>query len=442
MTFASLFADLQIFAIFLLVGYLLREMLPPLQKLFLPSAVIGGLIALIGGQQCLGLWVVPKSFSSYSGTLITLIMACLIWGLRIDKQRVTGYFDYICTCSAVRYGQVFFGAIIGIALRKVWTSLPIGWGTMGIAAYYNGHGTVAAYGAVFEQLGAGNLHTGIGMIMATLGLISAVLVGMVFVNVGVRLGWANYTKNSSTGSLYTERGLIPSDKRTSLGAVRVPSSSVNSFAFQFAILLFVCWFGKMLMKTSATYVPFMKNMPSMLDGIIGAVILWPIVAKLGLGDFVDRKTCSTISGFCLELLVLSAVATLNLKLVSAFMTPILIHMAVIGVFTAIMAMWVCRKWAAKDGFEKGLMLFGMAMGAVPTGITLVRAADPDFQSEAVEAYGVVAGWNGMFYFWNPVVFPTLAVTLPWAEPALAGAITLIFLVLGYLVARKNHAVKA
>lgn len=437
MTFASLFADLQMFSLFLLAGYLLRELLPPLQKLFLPAAVIGGVVALVGGEQVLGFWTVPESFSSYSNTLIMLIMACLVWGVSIDRQRLHSYLDYLLMVNSVRFGQVFLGALSGILLRMVWAELPKGWGTMAMTAYYNGHGTVSSYGAVFEQLTGSPDYTSLGMIEATLGLLVAITIGMVFVNVGVRKGWATYMNPDAKIGTYTERRLLPKKQQTSIGTAKVPSGSVNALAFQFAILMALCLLGKYIVKIVATVFPPLSSLPSMMYGIIGAVLVWPILKKVHLGEYVDRKTCSTISNFCLELLILSSIATMNLQLVSKFFVPILIQMVIIVVFTALICFVYNRRLSKTEWFEKGLMLFGMATGAVPSGMALVRAVDPEGKSYAVEAHGVSASISTPIMFWMPAVLPALAINMPWGEVGVGLGLCLFCMVTAWVLFHKR-----
>ena len=60
MTWGSLIYDLSIFSIFLIIGFALRELIAPLRELFLPASIIGGVVALVLGQQCLGLIVIPN----------------------------------------------------------------------------------------------------------------------------------------------------------------------------------------------------------------------------------------------------------------------------------------------------------------------------------------------------------------------------------------------
>lgn len=440
MTFSSFFVDLEWFSLLLLAGYLLREFCPPLQKIFLPSAVIGGVIALIGGEQVLGLWQVPEVFSSLSGSLIILIMTCLVWGVKIDLSRIKSYADYFCFLNAVRFGQVMMGALTGILLKMVWTGLPQGWGTMAFSAYFGGHGTVASYAGVFESLGQGTDYSAIGMIEATMGLITAVVVGMVMVNIGVRKGWATYVKpdGSNKGSAYEERRLLPKEKRTAIGTTKVPSGSVNALVFQFAMLMGCIFLGHNLLKLLGKYVwSGFSSFPNMLYGIIGAIIVWPIMQKLKLDDYVDRKTCTTISGFALELLILTSIATLNLSVLSAFWVPIVIQFVIMTIFTGWLCFWYNKRIAEKEWFEKSLFVFGQSTGATPSGLTLVRAVDPDSVACPGEAHAVQSGVAGVIFGWLPALLPVLAINMPWAEVGVGALGFIVCFAAGWILFRKN-----
>ena len=437
MTFATLFNDWMILCAFLLAGYLLREFVPILQRIFLPAAVIGGFIALIGGPQVLGIWAVPKSFASYSSSLIILVMTCLMWGVNIDMKRIEGYVDYFCVIQGVKFAQIAVGALTGVLLCKIWPALPTGWGTMGIAAYLGGHGVVASYGAIFKDLGIPE-NMDLGMIMATIGLLCAVTVGMIIVNIGVRKGWCQYVKPGDKAQSVVEKGLLPKDKRAPIGTTRVPGSSINNLAFQFAMLMVVILVGKMLLQLCGTFIhPMFKKLPNYFYGIFGSLLIWPIMCKCKMQDYVDRKTCSTISGFCLEILIVGAIATLNLKLVSDFYIPILIHFVAITVATTLICLWYNYKITENEWFEKGIFIFGQATGSTPTGLALVRAIDPDSVATPGEAHAVAGAVGTPFFFWVPAVLPLLAVNMPWGEIGLGVLGTAIPLGLGWILFRKK-----
>ena len=66
MTIKTLCSDMLLLAVFMLMGFFIREYIKPLQKLFLPASLIGGLLILLLGQQVLGVVTVPDSYSECS----------------------------------------------------------------------------------------------------------------------------------------------------------------------------------------------------------------------------------------------------------------------------------------------------------------------------------------------------------------------------------------
>ena len=103
MTLQSLLDDLAVFCIFLMIGFLLREFIKPLRKLFLPASIIGGAVALILGNQCIGLVQIPDSFEGVSGVLITVVTTSVVFGIDINLERLKSDIDYTLACN-VMYG--------------------------------------------------------------------------------------------------------------------------------------------------------------------------------------------------------------------------------------------------------------------------------------------------------------------------------------------------
>ena len=127
MTVASLFSDMILIGVFMLAGFFVREIVKPIQKLFLPASLIGGLLALILGQQMLGLVEITESFSKFSNVLIAPIMAALLFGVTINRKKVVGYLDYICVEQGIYGMQMAVGAALGALLAVLWPGLPKGW---------------------------------------------------------------------------------------------------------------------------------------------------------------------------------------------------------------------------------------------------------------------------------------------------------------------------
>ena len=148
MTIAQLFTDLGILSLFLLAGLALREIIKPLQKLFIPASMVGGLLALVCGPQVMNWVAIPKSYGQLSGTLINLILTCLVFGVTINKKRLANYIDYCCLATGLKGAQLAIGAALGLVMTYVWTDLPAVWGTMGVFSFLGGHGNATAVGKI------------------------------------------------------------------------------------------------------------------------------------------------------------------------------------------------------------------------------------------------------------------------------------------------------
>ena len=83
-------------AVFMLMGFFIREYIKPLQKLFLPASLIGGLLILLLGQQVLGVVTVPDSYSGIPNVLIDIVMASLVFGVSFNRDKIFSYLDYVC----------------------------------------------------------------------------------------------------------------------------------------------------------------------------------------------------------------------------------------------------------------------------------------------------------------------------------------------------------
>lgn len=318
--------------------------------------------------------------------------------------------------------------------------MPYAWGMMAIYTYWGGHGAATTAGTIFEEMGNSGM-LGLGIIMATLGLIVAMLAGMVWVNIGARLGWSSYTKEkASTGDAPV---LLPENERRSLGVGTVSSDVVNGLALQFAIVLLCMFIGEKLFKSLAlvpipAFASVMKTIPALLYGIVGAFIVWYIMRKTHTDSYADLEGIKNIGGVALEICVCSATATLNLKLFASFFVPILIHMVAIILLMSFICMFLVRRWLKREWFELGLMAFGQGHGSTPSGLALARCVDPSSKSDNWKAFGFAIGVTTPFTSTFAAILPPLAMQSQWYIVALGGAVTLACILFGELVIRRQN----
>ena len=392
----EILTDLTVLGVFLLIGLVVREIVKPLQKIFLASSIIGGLLLLALGPQVLNLVEVPDSFSGYSGAMIRFIMCALVFGTNISKEKLVSYGDYMMVVHSVYGWQMALGLGLGALFCQIWPSLPEGWGFLAVQAFYGGHGTSAAAGGVFQEVTGSSDYTDLGIVMATFGIIAAMTMGMVVVNIGVRKGWATYVKEVSKKPAWYYGGVLPKEEQKSIGTQKTNANSVNAVALQLGFVLASMWIGERIGDLFVMIFPVLSGVSTLAWDTVGGLVGWYFFKLVRLDRYVDKQTVNQLSGVALEILLVGAMATLNLTVLITNIVPIVIMSLIICILTCIWPLFMARMTCKEEWFEKALMIIGQSTGATPTGMALVRAADPNGDSCAPEAHGVYSG----LFFWT------------------------------------------
>ena len=430
----ALLTDLTVFGVFLLVGLVIREICKPLQKIFLSASIIGGLALLILGPQVLGVVAIPKTFGGFSGAMIRFIMAALVFG-GINKDKLISYGDYMMVVHSVYGMQMVLGVALGALLGTIWPSLPVGWGFLGLQAFYGGHGTASAAGNVFKEATGSGVYTDLGIVMATFGIICAMTVGMVVVNIGVRKGWATFVHEVQKQPDWFYGGVLPKEEQKTIGTQKTTSSNVNALALQLGFILTSMWIGEFVGRIFVRFFPVLKGVALLAWDTLGGVLGWYFFQLIRLDKFIDKKTIGQLSGLALEVLLVGSMATLNLKVLAANIVPLLIMSVVLCGLTIVWALWMAHMTCKDQWFEKALMIVGQSTGATPTGMALVRAADPNNQACSPEAHGIYSGvtfWTAFF----TSLCPTMLAAGNFSFTYIAGIVQFVVPVLiGFLVFR-------
>lgn len=432
--------DLALLMVFMVIGVVLLQIVKPLQKLFLPAGLIGGAVALVLGPQVLGLVQLPNTWNGLPTPMINVVLTCALFGVTINRTKMKNYLGAINLIVLTYFAQMFVGCLVGIGLGKIWKNLPYSWGLMTVYTYWGGHGAATTAGTVFESLGVPDMIS-LGIIMATFGLIIAMVAGIPLVNYGVRKGWAtNVSPEETSGDVLTI--LVPEDKRKPLGFASVTSESVNGLALQLGFILLSIFIGSTLFKT-LTKVPVpafssvMKMIPALLYGIVGAIILWAVMRKTGTDRYADMASVNTISGVALDICVCSATATLNLKLFASFLAPLLIHLVCIIILMLFICVVLLRRWMKHDWFELCLMAFGQGHGSTPSGLALARCVDADHKSTSWEGFGVALGVFTSITSTLAAVLPFVAVQSQWIPVGIGLIVTIGCLLFGEKVIKRQ-----
>ena len=184
-------------SLLLLLGMALRQRLRWLRALGIPEALVAGLLGLLIGpfgpfpifpEQVYKVW------SQTPGVLISLVFATLFLGQRLPSpgviwKRAAGQTAF---GMVLGFGQYLVGGLLVLAvLQPLLGTNPLMAALIEVG-FEGGHGTAAGMGATFRELGLPAGET-LGLAMATVGVLTAVIIGSTLVVIGRSRQWLEQT---------------------------------------------------------------------------------------------------------------------------------------------------------------------------------------------------------------------------------------------------------
>ena len=120
--------------------------------------------------------------------------------------------------------------------------------------------------------------------------------------------------------------------------------------------------------------------------LIGGIIIQVIMNRLDLDYLIDRAYQERIAGVAIDVVVASAIASINLTVLSDNIA-IFLSLAIAGIIWNIMAfVYIAPRIIPVNWFERGLGDLGQSMGVTATGILLIRMVDPRNKTAAFESF--------------------------------------------------------
>lgn len=402
----------------MMIANTLRNLIKPLRKLMIPSAVLGGFIVLLADF----FWKKLTGSSMFaSSTLETLTyhglgLGFVAMSLRsVEKTRENhlrrSAFDSGVLVVATYLLQGILGLVITVALYYLLDSffasgllLPMGFG--------QGPGQAYNWGRTYENMFGFVNGTSFGLTVAAMGFVSASVGGVVYLNVLRRRG--QFT--GETGNIVTDEDLTA---HTITGKGEIPlTEAMDKFTIQLAlvfiayILAFLFMKGMNVIINTGAFGDFGFNTVqpliwgfNFLFGTIFALLLKAVLQALKKKGVIKREYMNNflqnrISGFMFDMMVVASIAAIDL---SAFQyRKFIIPLVVLCVVGAAVTYWylsiVCKRVYPGYRHQAFLMMYGMLTGTASTGIILLREMDPQFQTPAAADLVNLQPWAIVFGF--------------------------------------------
>ena len=459
-----MFNLLNVLFAFIVVGFLLlvarfiKHKIGLFQTLYLPESIIAGAIALLLGTGALGAIAVslgaePDSYiagglfppemrevwSQSPGVFINIVFAALFLGEHIpnpkDIWRKTA--PQVAFGQTIAWGQYVIGILATLLiLTPLFGINPIA-GALIEIGFEGGHGTAGGMANTLTDLDfpeGGDLALG----LATVGIISGIIFGTLLAHWGRKKGYVQSEPASVTEGDAQFQETAPTETSGVLArrAQLMQNFLIDPLSLNFGFTGMAIAIGWIILQIltaieSVTWgrsgLELIASVPLFPMALIGGIIIQVVMKRLDLDVLIIRRLQERIAGVALDLLVVTALASINLAVLGANI-GVFLTLAIIGIAWNVIAfVYLAPRILPVYWFERGIGDMGQSMGVTATGILLIRMVDADNRTGAFESFA----YKQLFF--EPIVGGGLFTA---AAPTLInefGSVSVLLLTAGLLI---------
>jgi ESS family glutamate:Na+ symporter len=392
---SSFTESMVILVIILVLSRFIKRGSDTLQRFFIPSCLVAGVMGLILGPQVLG--TIPSeitdTWKALPKLLINVVFAGLFLGRVIPSAREIWKAGgpMIAFGNTLAWGQYVLGiGLVMFFLTPFFGTNPLAGALMEIS-FEGGHGTAAGLAPVFQELGWSE-GTDVALALATFSIIAAIFSGLIMIN------W----HHRKTGHVISKEDREEQRKKlirngynlvTLARKVETNPKAIIINTLAFVISIGIGWLMLKGLIIAEEYIlrgwtnlRFFTYVPLFPLAMFGGLIVQLTLRKIGKQTLIQRRTAEIFSTLALDVLIVSAVATVSLKAINNNL-PLFIAFALMGVVWIIsIFIYFAPRMFPAHWFENGLTNVGQSMGMTATGLLMQRLSDPANNARAREAF--------------------------------------------------------
>jgi ESS family glutamate:Na+ symporter len=386
-------------SILIIAGKFLRFKIKLLQRLYIPTSVIAGILGLlilqIGGDYIPAGWT--AGWSKLPGFLINIVFAALFLGVHIPSISIIWKKSapQLAYGQIVAWGQYFTALLVVLFLLRPLFNIPEVFGVVLPVGFEGGHGTAAGLKETFETFKWAE-GTDFALASATMGVVSAILFGIILINWAARKGHTQKLKSLDQLKKGEWGGFYSPDQRPIAGRQTVSADSIDSLALHLAIIGFAVLIGyglKMGLVSLESFSSYLgenkifQGFPLFPLCMVGGLLIQLFLGRFSKVSPVDHSLMQRLSGTALDYLVVAAISTIRLNVIAKGLLPFLVIVCVGILWNIFCVAWLARRVLPNHWFERAIAEMGQSMGVTATGLLLLRAVDPESETDAPSAFG-------------------------------------------------------
>lgn len=407
----------------LIAGFALRAILRPLATLYIPGAVVAGVLGLLlvqlapadSAAGALAAGAMPH-WVAWRDLLVPVIFAALLLerpaGRTSAAEETRAAAQQAIAAWVIILGQLAVGLVVAAAVLSPAFGVSAHFGQLLEVSWAGGFGSSNAWGQQHEQLAAAAgakaepfaAARDFAVFFTTAGLVWGVVSGVALVNLGIRRGWA---ARPPTRAAAPSPGLAATGDATPDAAAPPEAGGLERLTLQLIWLAAAFGVGLLLQRATAAAVAgldaenlvrqSLDKLPLFLFTLAGGWVVRRGLALIRADRLIDNDLLGRVVGFALDVLILTALATLRLAAIAHGLLPAAILLGAGAAWTMFAVLWVGRRvLPGRCWFELAILNHGFATATTAQGMMLLRMADPRLQSGAAPVYALAAPATAMF----------------------------------------------
>ncbi|MFA7100935.1 MAG: hypothetical protein WC196_04140 [Bacilli bacterium] len=432
-----------ILAAILLLANTLRRKIPFFRKSLLPTAVIGGFIALALKYTGIFDGIITTDFLD-KVTYHTIALGFIALGLKTaygaNKVKEKGGL----AVSGARNGLIIVGGyviqgIVGLAITYFLaaTFMPDLFASAGLLlpmGFGQGPGQANNYGTMYESQFGFVGGQSFGLSIASLGFVWACIPGVIYMNMLRRKGKIPPVKEIP----YQDSKDLEEMKGTGSELPLVDACDKMTIQIGFVLLtfgltfLFMWGFDKLLIDNGTlgnfgvnTVRPLIWGF-NFIFGTLFAILVRKIMAwmrKKGVAkrDYISNFMMNRIAGVVFDFMIIASIMAIDISVLKSLWVPLLLVTTAGGFVTLFYLKFIAKRFYKGFEYPGFFVMYGTQTGTASTGIALLREVDPNFETPASQI--VVSGSVGAMVFGFPLM---LLMSLGPKQPGLTLIILIVF----------------
>ena len=454
----SILLGLAILTVLLLIGTAAGKAVG-MTRWGVPEALLAGALGLLIAPSG-PLPLLPEGVIHFWGelplVLLTLVFGSLLLGKPLPQIGALWrpVASQLLLALTLAFGQFMVGGLAVLLVLGPLVGAPPVMAALIEVAYEGGHGSAAAMGPTYARLG---LESGesLGLAMATVGLLTATLVGGLVVVLGRSRRWllASSLPIAQEPSTADQQAAAAADstndppaapllQRLAKGLqVWLPNLALTGVAVLLGVLM-LSGLQLLAQRLGGGFALVIDGLPVFPLALLGSLLVRLALEKTGRAHWVAPAVQGRVGTLAADLLITAATACLDLALLGQQWLPLTV-LAVAGLIWNVgVVLLLAPRILPPNWFERGLVEFGQATGVAASGLLLLNMVDPGDEGDALTPFSIKQLLLQPFIAGGIItVIAPLAIN-GWGLPAWTGfclALVVVWVALGLWLGRSHPA---